>query len=529
MDIFNKDKIVNDIKENKNEILTEQEVFDVLEFAKSISSAFYSPDMVNSKLQQITTNPYEPEAIKITSALKNPADNEELLIGFSEFFEFNDMLFKRSLQYLGNLLSFDWTYSCTNAYDEEDYKSKEYKEDERKLKDFISKFNFKKEFKQLIRVMLKQETDYLIFRTDGLKYIFQQLPRKYCKITGKWEYGFLFDFNMEWFITQDGINLDTYPHVLQNMYNRVFVNKTNSKKYNPANKLNKRKGTFSYWTQTSPEDGFWCFKFNPDTYTNVPYFSAMFPDVVLKPVVRQLQTNQFMISAQKVMVGLIPFLEDVKGGKVKDSLAISLDSMGKFIGYLKQGLTDAIKVGGVPFSDIKVLDFKPNDSNMLEDYSKTTYGASGITSRFLYATDKMTATEVEYSSSIDEFIVSYIYPYFEDFVNYQLEYNDDIKTSKYKFQIKFEGTEFPNNKKTRTENTYKWASVGVVLPQKIAMSLGLNPFELESQMLMAKNNGFVDNLLKLASINTASDSGDSGKKVADNLNDSTIANKDNPK
>jgi hypothetical protein len=166
---------------------------------------------------------------------------------------------------------------------------------------------------------------------------------------------------------------------------------------------------------------------------------------------------------------------------------------------------------------------------MLEDYSKTTYGASGITSRFLYATDKMTATEVEYSSSIDEFIVSYIYPYFEDFVNYQLEYNDDIKTSKYKFQIKFEGTEFPSNKKARTENTYKWASVGVVLPQKIAMSLGLNPFELESQMLMAKNNGFVDNLLKLASINTASDSGDSGKKVADNLNDSTIANKDNPK
>jgi len=96
----------------KPEEISQERVFDVLEFARQAYNMYpniYTPDTVNSRMKDITMNPLSQTEEEINNALKDPKNNESKLRGISEFFEYTNMLYKRQMAYLGNLLSFDWT------------------------------------------------------------------------------------------------------------------------------------------------------------------------------------------------------------------------------------------------------------------------------------------------------------------------------------------------------------------------------------------------------------------------------------
>jgi len=463
--------------------LSENEVWDVIEFAKNITSTYgniYNPQLVNQRLQDINMNPLAATQDSIDKALFKPKDNEDNLVGFSEFFELTDMMYKRMLYYLGNMLSFDLTWTCINAK-YKDYTSPSYKKDEQKIYDFLDKFNIKKEFKKVMRQLVRQESFYSILREDGEKYLLQELPRNYCKVDGYWDYGTLFSFNLYWFM-QPGVSLDMYPDSMKEIYSKWINNK--SQNYNPASSISNRDGSFIYWYQVSPKDGYWAWKFNPDVITEVPFLSPLFSDIVLKPLVRKLQTNIYMLQAQKVMVGLIPLIKDAKSGSVKDQLAVSPEVMGKFLGLLKQGLSDAIKVSGVPFDDLKALDFDGTDKQILQEYTKTTSAMSGINSRLIFSLDKQTNIESQLSINVDEYMLTSLYSYFEDFLNYHI--NKRLKTFRFKFKLV--GTEFDINKKKRLEDAMTLMDKGILLPHLISSSLGILPHDFERQLEEVTNS-----------------------------------------
>ena len=52
--------------------------------------------------------------------------------------------------------------------------------------------------------MLRNDAYFGLLRDTGEKVILQELPSDYCKITGRWENGFLFSFNMQWFLQPGG-------------------------------------------------------------------------------------------------------------------------------------------------------------------------------------------------------------------------------------------------------------------------------------------------------------------------------------
>ena len=514
-------------KKEDKELLTEQEVWDVIEFAKNITSAYintYNPVLVNQRLQDINMNPLAATQDDVDKALLKPKDNEENLIGFSEFFELTDMMYKRMINYLGNMLSFDLQWVCINAKGK-DYLSPAYKKDEQKVYDFLDKFNTKKEFKKVIRQLVRQESFFSVLREDGDKYLLQELPQSYCKIDGSWDYGMLFSFNLYWFM-QPGVLLEMYPESMQQIYSNWLINKNSN--YNPANLLNKRNGSFVYWHQVSPLDGYWAWKFNPDIISNVPFLSPLFSDIVLKPLIRKLQTNIYMLQSQKVMIGLIPLLgKDVKGGSIKDQLAISPETMGKFLGLLKQGLSDAIKISGVPFEDVKTFDFDGTDKQILQEYTKTTSALSGINSRLIFSLDKQSNIESQLSINVDEYLMTYMYPYFEDFLNYQI--NKRLK--KHFFKFSFVGTEFDINRKKRFDEAMSLLDKGFFLPQLVSSSIGILPHDLERMLDEAKFKKWDEKLIPI--INAYQQSGkdfdkNGRPKVDDtNGNDNTEASKDN--
>lgn len=514
-------------KKTEKEMLNEQEVWNVIEFAKNISPYYnnvFTPDLVNQRMQDINLNPMSTTQDKIEKALLDPKNNENQLIGYSQFFELNDMMYKRMLYYLGNMLSFDLNYTCTNAK-YEDYKSTAYKKDLNEVYTFLDKFDIKKEFKKVLRQLIRQEVFYCTLREDGDKYLLQELPQEYCKITGRWEYGFLFDFDMYWFI-QPAVSINMYPKYFQELYYNWVNQKKNG--YNPANALNDRSGSYVYWVQTSPENNVWAWKFNSDIVSKVPFLSPLYSDVVLKPLIRKLQTNIYMLQAQKVMVGLIPMLEGTKSGSVKDQLAVSPEVMGKFLGLLKQGLNDAIKVSGVPFKDLKTLDFDGTDKQILQDYTKTTAAMSGVNSRLIFSIDKQSNIESQLSINVDEYLMTSVYPFFEDFLNYHI----NRKTKKFKWKFKFEGSEFDINKDKRLNNAMTLADKGVVLPQKFASALGMLPQDLERMLDEAKASGFTDKLISMLNLNTMNTGDSSSKggrpKVDDtDMNENTEASREN--
>lgn len=516
--------------------LTDAQVFDVFKFAEETynyayggcSPKFdrygtYTPYLTNERLSEIGLNPKKVSDKQLNSILEAPISNQNELIGYSEWLKFNDMIAKRTLGYLGNLPAFDYTFTCTNIENPYEYNSKEYKEDLKIVKDFLSKFDVRGQFSYVNRRTFEKDAFYAVLRMDGDHYEFQELPYQYCKITGRnLDWGFQFDFDMNWFLKM-GLSFDQYPSIFKKMYDRVMTAKYGDK-YNPANPLEKRKGTFALWSQTSslPTKGnFACFKMNSDMYSSMPYLTPMFQDSINRPIVRKLAMNQYIIAAQKIMIGLIPLLKDQKSGQIKDALAVSPETMGRFLGLLKQGLSDAIKITGAPFEDVKQVEFEMPTTNMYDQANSIQSASSGATSRIIYASDRSTATEIEYSIGVDSLIATSVYPQYEKWLSSQINFF----TKKYKFRFKFEGTKFHQDKERRKKTAIEFANMGLFNEQKLAAAWGMDVFELQDQLEMGNASGMF-NLLRLPpNANTASfGSAAVGRPNAEVPSDSTERN-----
>lgn len=522
----------------QQEDLTEGQVIELLQFAERYYSQYskdpsagfaYSPQLTNQRLNEIALSPNDLSADKISADLANPLSetSQNELVGYSEFLQFSEAISKRTLLYLGNLPAFDYTVTCTNAYDSTDYSSAAYKDDLKKVKDFLAHFDVRGQMSYVTRRALQSEAFYAVFRTDGNNYQFQELPADYCLITGRnLDWGFLFDFDMSWFLNQ-GLSLKMYPRNFQKMWHEVFGEIDDLKEYNPANSLARRDGTYALWHQTSPlpEDGaFVCFKFNADTTARLPFLTSMFSQVVNKPLIKILQTNQYIISAQKILVGLIPYLKDQKSGQVANALAIDAKRLAPFLALLKQGLSDAVKVSGAPFSDLKDISFPTTEKSIYDEYNTNLSKQSGATGSLIYGSARPTATEITLSAQIDTMIATSIYPSLARWLSTYV----NTLTKRYKFRFVFEGNKYTNDRKERLETALKLADKGIVLPQKIAAALGMDIFDLQAQLHEGKANDFYDLLYLLPNANTASFGGGAGRPAVsdEEAADSTLSKLD---
>ena len=480
--------------------ITVEQVYDVMRFAETIYGGFqntFTPDLVNSRIKDVTMNPIVATLDKINEALIDPKNSEEELIGYSQWLELNSVLYRRILLYFSGLLSFDWTYTAMGIKKPEEYKSAKYKKDLQVVEDFFDAFDVKDSFSIALREMLRNETFYGVFRDDAEKYVIQELPRRYCKVTGRFHQGLIFDFDMSWFL-QGGVSIDMYPPVFKKMYKKAFFRPDGTTRYNPALNIGSRLGSWVYWTQTRPKDGFVAFKLFPEIGTNVPFLSAFMPDAVLQPLIRSLQTNSYIAEASKLIAGSVPFLKDAKSS-VKDAIALDPVTLGKFLSLMKSALPDAVKLVAAPLEDIEAIEFK-GDSTMYDSYMKSTASAAGINSRLIYSNDRQNVLETKLSMDVDQNILRPVYKVFSN----MLEYWVNQRTKTYKFKFEFEGFNTAIDREERREIALKLADSGMVLEQKIAASLGMSVFDFRRQLGETKANGFVNNLTPILKANQMS-------------------------
>jgi hypothetical protein len=490
-------------------LLSESEVYDVIAFAKSLASGVYpgivTPDLINARMKDLSYSPVEASEDSLNNALKHPKESEQQLRSFIENFENISMPLKRIFSYLSSQLGYDYTYTCLNA--DSNYTKKPYLNDLNKLLNFTDRFDHKHAFRNVSRQLLRNELFVCAVRDEGEKIVLQELPIERCKLTAKWDYGFLASFDFSYFL-QSGVDISLFPKFFMQKFNELFGG-SGSQKYNPHLPPELRGDSqYSLWVDLPPEVG-WVFKFDTSLTTAVPYFTPLMKDLIDQPVMRSLQRNINLSTAARMVVGQVPMLKDAKAS-VKDMIAIDPKTLGQFMALVKSALSESIKVASAPLEDIKALSFSA-ENEVYDTYLRTALASSGMNTALLYTSQlKANAVESQLSFQSDSLIMEQnLYPQFNAFMNYFI----NKETTKYKFAIEFEGNDYYLDRQKRFENSMALADKGIFLVQKVAASIGMKPQTLIRMMEENKSNNYVDLLTPILSsfqMSGKPGSGDSG-------------------
>jgi hypothetical protein len=490
--------------------ISKQQVIDVLEFARAVAGTYFpslmTPDLVNSRLKDLSYNPMAPTWDSLNQALSNPKTSEDQLRSFVEYFEAVSAPVRRIISYMASQLSLDLLYTVTNAKGEKDYTSSKFISDQDKVYNFLDSFNYQAHFRNVIKQVLRNEIYVCCPRETNDGFVLQELPVQYCKITSKWGRGYLTDFNFYYFLLP-GVSLDGFSDFFKQKYMELFTGPNGYKTYNPLLPPESRGSSqFVYWVSLPPEEG-WVFKLDPSLTSGQAYMSSLLPEFMDQGIMRNLQKNMNMASATKILAASIPLLKD-QGAKVTNALALDPKITGQFLSLVQGALSAAVKIAVAPIEGIQGISFDGNPE-MYDDYLRTAVASSGQNSALFYTSKlKANAIESQLSFQSDSLMMEQqLYPQFSEFMNYWV---GKIKT-KYKYNFWFEGNAYYLSRQQRLDKAISLAGQGVVLPQLFSSALGFKPQDFYRMMDESKSIGFVDKLTPIIPAAQQSANGGAGR------------------
>ena len=466
-----------------NEFLTEEQANWLKEVTVAFSnellnvSNIYTPSLLNQNLINLNNNPKTPTYDMLVKALQTAKTSAKDLQGYQEWMELAEITFKRLIEYYSNILSFDLCYTCINVKDKKEYGTPKYKKDKQKVEDFLTGFNYKKEFLKAVRQMMRSETAFYWLRNNGNldnpSYTLQLMPQEYCLITGAWEMGYLYDFNMNYFL-QPGIDINGYDVVFKEFMRNMYGDNT-IKDYKPSNKFDRRKGTFAYWTQTSPiymhnglPSGAWLFKLDDSTFNDVPLLSSLMRDAIMNIPTRKLQYDKDALGAYAYLIGEIKMLK----ANEANSTAFDPVRLGTLLQIVKNAIGKHIVVGAMPAEENEWYQFKDENTTMAETQYKTTLATGAGASRILYSSDKMSQEEIRNAILVDYNLMRKVYTQFNNFLDFYV----NQLTKHYKFKFSFDGSIFGFEREWRKDGIMKLAQTGIVLNDTaFASAFGYDP------------------------------------------------------
>ena len=500
--------------EDKEKLLTEEQVWDVVTFAQALNKdmkwlyggGLYTPDTLNKSLLGLNNDAKVPTYAKVIKTLNNAVDNVDTINSFVQCMDKFDTIFNKVLNYKCNMLSFDLSYVCTNASGK-DFKSKEYKEDEERIKKFLFNFDYKKYFTTVVKNLMTDGKYFCWFRESDSKkknvgkqkYALQMLPQKRCKITGYSNLGALFDVDLS-FLLSGTVDLGLYAPIFGKYYDDLFKDE-NIRKYIPSNPLNNRMGSWAYWKQTSPEDGAWCFLYDESNFAGISPMSPFLKDTILGAEIQKLQYDKDIATAHAILAGEIRMKKD---SKQPNDFAIDPQTLGNLLNLVQAGLGKLIKVAAVPTENQKFFQYEDKNPEMYSEAIKNTTALGAAASRIIYDTDKASEAELIAQITTDASPLKKLYRQFEQFLNFYA----NKKTRKYNFAFHFDGIDYWFDKENRRD-ALEFAVDRGVIPNLtfFAQALGYPPHIFAQAVDEGKNGDLSDKLGQLISIHTTAGSG----------------------
>lgn len=500
-------------KNNEDVKLSKNDLQDIIDFSAGLMAVdnFYSPFLSNQLLTNLNNNPRLPNAEAVKKALNDYKTSGADLQGFVEFASAFDMIFKRTLYSYANALSFDLQITCKNAYTKGDYESEEYKKDRQAVDNFLTNFDYKKEFYNVLLNVLKRDSYFTWFRKTKsgnrgkMKYVLQIMPQDYCMLTGYFEKGMIWSFNILYF-KQAGVDLGLWDPTLVKKYTDTFYGE---KPYVPSSPLDKRDGIYAMWMDTSPNDGAWAWKWSTDNFANNPFLAPYVANVLRSDEVGELQYNKDLISAAGILAGEIRLFDSAKSGTKANQFAIDPKTLGAFMQKAANGLKNAAKLAALPLENIKYFQFEDKNPNSYTNELTTTAGIGTGISRVIYSSDKMSNAELE--AALNE-VYQTMKPMYAQFNNF-LDFYVNQMTSKYKFKFEFVGSNYQFERDARFDKMIKMADKGLVLNSSAwASAVGMNPVTFDRMLAESKYTGWIDKYsMLMLNANTTAQSNEGGR------------------
>lgn len=505
------------------EKISRSDVQDVIDFSSGLMAmdGFYSPFLSNQLLTNLNNNPRLPSAESVKKALNDYKNSGEELQGFVEFASSFDMIFKRTLYSYANALSFDLQITCKNAYTDGDYKSEEYKKDRQTVDNFLTNFDYKKEFYNVLLNVLKRDTYFTWFRKTKtgnrgkMKFALQIMPQDYCMLTGYFEKGLLWSLNILYYM-QPGVDLNGFDPSITKTYLRALETVDS---YVPSAPLNDRNGSYAMWADVSPLDGAWAWKFDTSSFANNPFLSPYVANVLRSDEIGELQYNKDLIAASGILAGEIKLFDSAKSGQKANQFSIDPKTLGTFMSLVKKGLQSTIKAVAVPLENIKFFQFEDKNPNSYTNELTTTAGIGTGISRVIYSSDKMSNAELE--AALNE-VYQTMKPMYAQFNNF-LDFYVNQMTSKYKFKFEFVGSNYQFERDARFDKMMKMADKGLVLNSSAwASAVGMNPVTFDRMLAESKYTGWIDKYsTMMLNANTSSYKDNEGGRERKNARDLT--------
>lgn len=475
----------------------------------------YTPWMQNELLQGLNNNPRLAQYENIRKALETYKTSASDLQDYVEFMKHWDMIFARTAESYANMLAFDLQIICKNVQTVDEYNSAEYEEDLNRIYQFLDAFDYKEEFRKVLSQIITSETGFYWFRKTkwgkkGMKCTLQIMPQQHCMLTGYWENGLLYDFDMTYFLNP-GVDIDGFASVFKKYYNKVF-NAPMGLDYNPTAPLRKRDGSFALWTQTSPVDGAWAFKRDLNNFNSAPFLAPSLLNSLRDSDIEQLQYDKNLLSAYAILAGELRLFDNAKSGTGVNQFAIDPNYVGVLMGKIKTGLLKNIKSVALPTENTKFFQY---DNDTIDLYNKqlSTTAASGTgMSRVIYSSDRMSNAELQYATEAQYQIMKVMYPQFNKF----LEFYANRLTKHYKFAFAFEGCSYEYERQKRFDRLVKFADKGIVLNESAyAAALGMRPQDFSRSLSEGASGRMQAKLTALLNANTMKSNSGVGRPRTD--------------
>lgn len=335
---------------------------------------------------------------------------------------------------------------------------------------------------------------------------------------------------MNYFL-QPGVDIDGFDPAFKKYYNNVFGENVTPWNYVPTNPLSSHDGTFALWTQTSPEDGAFAFKFDMSNFNTTPFLAPFLKNAVRNDEIAMLQYNKDIASAYGILAGEIKTFDNAGSGTVANQFTIDPKIVSILMSKVKQGLQGVgneanTKAVAMPVENIKWFQYKDENPDMYGTQLSTSAGAGSGVGRIIYSSDRMSNAEIE-AGIIDQYnTVKQVYSQFNNF----MDFFANKLTRHYKFSFTFDGCSYPFEREKRFEKLVTIADKGLVLgPSAWASAMGYKPQEFERLLEESKFNGWIDNLSQLMmNINTTKQESQGGRpqKSTGELTDSGESSRD---
>ena len=492
------------------------------EFLKAYNTQSYSgqnymlsPHLLNSTLKSLNMDGYNFSTEQIRKMVMSPHNFEQELRKLSYFYYNAISIYRRTIEYRSILLDFDWEptpYKLDGkTISQSDIKSYAFKKDFAEMSKFFNNFDVKQEFSKVLFNILLYDTYYTSTREyDGHIYL-QELPSTHCMIDANSYLGYLFSFDLSYFMNS-GVDINAYSPSLRKKYGEVLRLKQNT--YNPN--LPQRNGSWVYWYGMLPDDA-WVFKFNNNFAGSVPPLLDMLIDYSKIDKFKELEDIKKQLEAYKVIFATVPRLTNNRSGNKTDDFAISSTELGKFVAAVKQTLGIGVDFKAAPLEDFKAFDFSPSSSeaNLLETELNNMLKQSATSDAILTGGTSVSSNNIYKLVSSE--IVKSVYPQFENYCEYQI----NKRTSRYKFKIKFVGTIFDREDRRKAAN--EDMERGIITPA-IFSSRGIQMTDASNTLNMMYGLQFPEMFkpIKTASTMSSDEKNYSGReKLSDNeLSDS---------